>query len=41
MGKHERSKRSAGQIDWLEILIGMAADLISGAILLILDRIVK
>ena len=41
MGKHERPKRSAGQIDWASILIQMAAALITGAILLIFDRISK
>lgn len=41
MGKHERPKKPARQIDWLTILIGMLADLITGAILLILDRISK
>lgn len=41
VGKHERPKRSAGQIDWASILIQMAADLITGAILLIFDRISK
>lgn len=39
MGKHERpSKKSARQIDWLAILIGMLADLIVVVVLRILDR---
>ena len=41
MGKHERPKKPARQIDWLTILIGMLADLFTGTILLILARIVK
>lgn len=41
MGKYERPKKPARQIDWLTILIGMLADLITGTILLILDRISK
>jgi len=41
VGKHERPKKPARQIDWLTILIGMLADLITGTILLILAKIVK
>lgn len=41
MGKHERPKKSARRIDWLTILIGMLADLIVGALLLIFDRIME
>lgn len=41
MGKHERPKKPARQIDWLTILIGMLADLITGTILLILTRITE
>lgn len=41
MGKHERPKKSARHIDWLAILIGMLADLITGALLLIIGKIMK
>lgn len=41
MGKHERPKKSARRIDWLTLLIGMLADLIVGALLLIFDRIME
>ena len=41
MGKHERPKKAARQIDWASILIGMLADLITGAILLIVGKTMK
>lgn len=41
MGRHERSKKPARQIDWLAILIGMLADLIIGVILLIVGKTMK
>lgn len=41
VGKHEKPKKPARQIDWLTILIGMLADLITGTILLILAKIEK
>lgn len=41
MGKHERPKKPARQIDWLTILIGMLADFIVGLLLLVFAKIVK
>ena len=41
MGRHERPKKPARQIDWLTILIGMLADLITGTILLIFAKITE
>ena len=41
MGKHERPKKSARRIDWFDVLLGMLADLIVGALLLIFDRIME
>ena len=41
VGKHERPKKPARQIDWLTILIGMLADFIVGLLLLVFAKIMK